>query len=121
MLELITLIAVLTGLGIYVVKSADLPKNLKERSTFLEAEARNNQELTNKKFNFPNNKSQIKIVVDQKIAKKQKQNEIDALTLKITALEQEIKVNNDRNAEIYQEISLLFKKLEILNLKVELT
>ncbi len=120
MLELIAMITVLTGLGIYVVKSADLPKNLKERSAFLEAEARNNPELTTKKFNFPSNKTLTTKAIDQKILKQQKQNEIDALTLKITSLEQEIKANNNRNADIYQEISLLLKRLEELNLEVAL-
>jgi TolA-binding protein len=50
---------------------------------------------------------------------KQRAQQIDELTLKITALEQELKTNNARNAEILAEIDTHMAKLkELMDLKL---
>ncbi len=113
-------------MGFYFFKSTDLPKDMKERSAQLRAEAASNPILRTKKMAFDSVatnvtkadiKTSIKVLDDNQAAKlaqleaHKKQLEmqkraqmIDELTLKITALEQELKLNNARNAEIMAEI-----------------
>lgn len=121
MLEL-GMIFCLTLMGVYFYKSADLPKELKERSAQTQAQLGSTQ--INKKITFP--KVEIKSAdVNQDIEAKllamkhQKkikdiallQAEVDRLTLEITSLEQLIKDNNAKNAEIQKTIDAHFVTL----------
>lgn len=121
MLEGMLMIAVLTGMGVYFIKSADLPKELKERQATLDRETKTNTGRSTKmKFNFE--KAEVKKVatvkLEQKIEKKIDleaiNREIDELTFKVTSLEQEIRDNNLRNELIKKEIDRLLARLEEL-------
>lgn len=105
-------------MGIYFVKSTDLPKEMKDRSAQINREtvAPTN---TKRKMAFPTqttvasvkkNTSQSLIDLHNKA--------IDELTLKITTLEQELKKNNARNAEIQREIDAHLESLRLLNEKI---
>ena len=109
----------LAAMGFYFFKSTDLPKDMKERSAKLSAEAASNTTVKTKRmaFDAPTIKVENKIFNENqtnKIAQleahkkqlemKQRAQAIDELTLKITALEQELKTNNTRNSEILAEI-----------------
>ncbi len=105
-------------MGIYFVKSTDLPKEMKERSAQISRETVA-PTTAKKKMAFPTqttvttvkkNSSQSLIELHNKA--------IDELTLKITTLEQELKVNNARNAEIQREIDAHLESLRLLNEKI---
>lgn len=118
----------LAAMGFYFFKSTDLPKDMRDRSAQLRAEAAANPILRTKKMAFDSVatnvskadiKTSIKVLDDNQAAKlaqleahkkqleiKQRAQAIDELTLKITALEQELKTNNTRNAEIMAEIDI---------------
>lgn len=115
MLEL-GMIFCLTLMGVYFYKSADLPKELKERSAQTQAQLGSSQ-VNKPKMAFP--KIEVKSVeanqnIEAKLLamKQQKkvkdiallQAEVDRLTLEITSLEQLIKDNNAKNAEIQKTI-----------------
>lgn len=114
MLELGMIIS-LALMGIYFYKSADLPKELKERSTQMQAQHGSTQAFK-AKMTFPKVevKSNTNSDLDAKLlAMKQQKKvkdiallnaEIDRLTMEITSLEQQIKDNNARNAEIQKTI-----------------
>ncbi len=121
MLEGMLMITVLTGMGVYFIKSADLPKELKERQAILDRESKINSGRTNKmKFNFE--KKEVKKIAEVRIEKKIEKKidldainrEIDELTFKVTSLEQEIRDNNLRNELIKKEIDRLLVRLEEL-------
>lgn len=146
MLEGIAMLTVLAGMGVYFVKSTDIPKDLKDRSAQSRATYGDSSIMVSapkKKFAFENKivaekKSEIrvqsisvaelkeksdaaKLAEIEKHIKRQSlialQNQkIDELTLLITSLEQEIKENNSRNAEIQAQIN---KHLETLRLLQE--
>ena len=126
MIEGIAMLTVLAGMGIYFVKSTDLPKDMRDRSAQFKNEG--SVELK-KKYSFPtantnasstastrsikleNNLDLIKAQEATKLLAAKRlgkialiDKEIDTLTLTITALEQELKANNERNAEIQLEI-----------------
>lgn len=133
MIEGIAMLTVLAGMGIYFVKSTDLPKEMKERSAQLRQEALRNPTSSQKKFSFPTNNQKPTVAknlaastsvnLDKSEALKRAEEatkllaakrlekialidkEIDSLTLTITALEQELRANNARNAEIQEEIN----------------
>jgi hypothetical protein len=118
------MLTVLAGMGIYFVKSTDLPKDMKDRSSLLKQESLKNPASAQKKYSFPTNTTAAKTAqklennIDLKRAEEATkilaakrlekitliEKEIDTLTLTITALEQELKANNARNAEIQAEI-----------------
>lgn len=124
MVEGIAMLTVLAGMGIYFVRSTDLPKDMKDRSAQLKQESLRNPSSTQKKYSFPTNTTAVKTAqklennLDLKRAEEATkilaakrlekialiEKEIDTLTLTITALEQELKANNARNAEIQAEI-----------------
>lgn len=124
MVEGIAMLTVLAGMGIYFVRSTDLPKDMKDRSALLKQESLRNPSSTQKKYSFPTNATAVKTAqklennLDLKRAEEATkilaakrlekialiEKEIDTLTLTITALEQELKANNARNAEIQAEI-----------------
>lgn len=112
MLEGILVFIALLGMGVYFVKSADLPKELKERQAILEQEARRNPQQNIKKFNFERTSKQQNVV---SLDKAKIENEINNLTFKITELEQQIRDNNQKNALIQAEINKHLLRLEELN------
>jgi len=127
MLEAIGMISVLAGMGIYFIKSTDLPKDLKERSAKLEHESRHNPIVHQKKYAFNNiNSNKIielnvsqetneKLLQEKKLERKkivEKQiKRIDELTMIITGLEQELKINNAKKIEIEAQIELHLSEL----------
>jgi hypothetical protein len=121
MLEVAMLFS-LAIMGIYFFKSTDLPKDLVERSTQLRAETGITNVKRTIKMSYPVTSTvESNVTLDNKLStmkiqKKAKEitllsEEIDKLTIEITTLEQEIKVNNQRNAEIQLKIE---SKLSIL-------
>lgn len=108
-------------MGIYFVKSTDLPKELKDRSAQMERET---IVTPKKKMAFDTNKIAAKTEAKVEVKKSNKSlidlhnKAIDELTLKITTLEQELKVNNARNAEIQKEIDTHLESLRLLNDKI---
>nr|BDT27808.1 hypothetical protein BHI3_12740 [Bacteriovorax sp. HI3] len=128
MIEGIAMLTVLAGMGIYFVKSTDLPKDMKARSEQMRQDSLRNPVAAQKKFNFPtattanaNALAKTTKLEDNTALKKAEEatkllaqkrlekialidKEIDTLTLTITALEQELRANNARNAEIQAEI-----------------
>jgi DNA gyrase/topoisomerase IV subunit A len=121
MLEGILMITVLTGMGVYFIKSADLPKELKERQAILDRESKTTG-IRQSKMKFNLEKKEVKKVanvkLEQKIEKKIDldaiNREIDEVTFKVTSLEQEIRDNNLRNELIKKEIDRLLVRLEEL-------
>ena len=143
MLEGIAMLTVLTGMGVYFIKSTDIPKDLKDRSAQSRATYGDSSMISapKKKFAFDNKnvvekKSETRIqsisIADlkeksdaaklaeiEKHIKRQSlialQNQkIDELTLLITSLEQEIKENNSRNLEIQAQINIHLESLRLL-------
>lgn len=121
----------LAVMGVYFFKSTDLPKDLKERSAMLQAEA--GQGSTPKTLRMTLPKEVLKTPVlnkdlDAKLAEMKIQKnarelqllnlEIDKLTIEITTLEQEIKLNNKRNSEIQSIIDSHLISLQLLQEKV---
>lgn len=126
MIEGIAMLTVLAGMGVYFVKSTDLPKDMRDRS----AQFKNEGPVTaKKKYSFPTGNTiaatttatksvKLENNLDLKRAEEATKllaakrlekialidKEIDSLTLTITALEQEMKANNARNTEIQLEI-----------------
>lgn len=127
MIEAIGMITVLAGMGIYFVKSTDLPKDLKDRSerhNSTSNQVTNNQSI--KRYAFPQNGNGS--TIENKITKLDSVNElelklkkqkiidaknkkIDELTILITALEQELKENKARNTEIQKQIDTAMAEL----------
>lgn len=148
MIEGITMVTVLAGMGVYFVKSADLPKDLKDRSAQLKSESASFTAPERNKFSHLLNKTaelktEINIEIKretslqemkeraevaashklaieesikaQKLAKIELLNkEIDELTLAITTLEQELKLNNKRNIAIEIQIATHLSRLQVL-------
>lgn len=121
----------LAVMGVYFFKSTDLPKDLKERSAMMQAEA--GQSSTSKTLRMTLPKEVLKTPVlnkdlDAKLAEMKMQKnarelqllnlEIDALTIEITTLEQEIKLNNKRNNEIQSIIDSHLINLQLLQEKI---
>lgn len=132
MLEL-GMIVCLALMGVYFFKSADLPKELKDRSAQLQREAGPAQAFK-PKMSFPKvdtnatasntvNKDAEAKLLAMKQQKKLKdiallQAEIDALTMEITSLEQQIKDNNAKNAEIQKQIDAHLITLQELQAQI---
>ncbi len=128
MIEAIGMITVLAGMGIYFVKSTDLPKDLRDRSERHNSTSSQVNNLTTKKrYAFPQQNGNASIS-ENKITKSDYMNElelklkrqkmieaknkkIDELTILITALEQELKENNARNQEIQKQIDVAMAEL----------
>ena len=121
MLEILMGIS-LAILGIYFFKSTDLPKELKEMSAKNRSEINidSSQNISSNKtiiknFNLPkvtikeNNVTDQELLISARAAKIAAEKaliskRIDELTVIITTLEQELNVNNRRNAEILATI-----------------
>jgi hypothetical protein len=132
MFEGLAMIAALAVMGIYFIKSTDLPKDMKERSAQLRA---NSPAVTAapKRYSFPKEKEVTQDVVVAKqneeaarakieAAKKLERQllielhnkKIDELTMLITTLEQQIKDNNEQNIIIQNQINAHLETLRIL-------
>jgi type I site-specific restriction endonuclease len=118
-------------MGFYFLKSTDLSQEMKDRSAQLRSEAAQNPIVRTKKMAFDSISKNNKILDDNQNSKlvllannkkelelKQKNQEIDELTLKITLLEQELKINNKRNNEIMAEIEIYLKDLTRLTASI---
>lgn len=141
MLEGIAMLTVLAGMGVYFIKSTDIPKDLKDRSAQSRANYGDTIATAPKKYAFDKKivaetKTETKIqsisiaelkeksdaaklAEIEKHIKRQSlialQNQkIDELTMLITSLEQEIKENNSRNAEIQAQINIHLETLRLL-------
>jgi hypothetical protein len=130
MLEGIAMCIALAGMGIYFVKSTDLPKDMRDRSAQLRASAPMASITPNKKYSFPVDKEKLQSLQEKqeqlmreaqledeakllaKIALHNKK--IDQITLLITTLEQELKDNQERNAIIQKQINLHLETLTVL-------
>ena len=144
MIEGIAMLTVLAGLGFYFVKSTDIPTDMKEKSAKMKATYGDNPvAVAPKKYAFDTKapsqkKSKIedsipalpyeelkkqsevtKLAEIERYVKRQslialQNKKIDELTLLITSLEQEIKLNNSKNSEIQAQIDTHFIALRIL-------
>lgn len=121
----------LAVMGVYFFKSTDLPKDLKERSAMMQAEAGQNSTSKTLRMTLPKEVLKTPILnkdLDAKLAEMKIQKnarelqllnlEIDALTIEITTLEQEIKLNNKRNNEIQSIIDSHLISLQLLQEKI---
>lgn len=133
----ILMVITLAVMGIYFFKSTDLPKDLKERSAKFESElrldARQSSATRSLKMTIPSERiktSSIENSLDAKLAaimneKKSREiqllnKNIDDLTIEITTLEQEIRVNNEKNIEIQSMIDSRLISLQLLQEKITL-
>lgn len=125
MLEL-GMIVSLALMGIYFYKSADLPQELKDRSAQMQAQHGSTQAFK-PKMTFPKVEVNASDLDTKLIAMKQQKKlkdivllnaEIDRLTMEITTLEQQIKVNNARNAEIQKTIDTHLIALQELQAQI---
>ena len=140
MLEGIAMLTVLTGMGVYFIKSTDIPKDMREKSAQMRATYGDSViTAAPKKYAFDKKvetkietKTQsisiaelkeksdaTKLAEIEKHIKRQSlialQNQkIDELTILITTLEQEIKSNNSRNEEIQAQIDIHLETLRVL-------
>lgn len=143
MLELGLLAALIGSMGVYIMKSSDLPQDQKNRSAQFQSEydiLKNQKKSLKISMNkiAPAKKSQVtkvaatktNVVTEEKIqeakvdlakAKVQRNQllvqelnlKVDQLTLEITALEQQIKTNNQKNAEIQLQINNRLAELDL--------
>lgn len=124
----ILMVLTLTAMGVYFFKSTDLPKDLKERSAQFQSET-SQRSTSSKSIRITIPSESIKTVsidknldaklAEMKLQKKIKEiqvlnQEIDQLTLTITSLEQELRANNARNAEIQSIIDSHLIGLQLL-------
>jgi len=140
MLEGIAMLTVLAGMGFYFVKSTDIPKDMKDKSAQMRATYGDTSiAALPKKYAFDKKmtgttekkiqslsvaeiKEQsdaVKLAEIEKHIKRQslialQNKKIDELTVLITSLEQEIKENNSKNAEIQAQIDIHLKTLRLL-------
>lgn len=108
-------------MGVYFVKSTDLPKELKDRSAQMRNETQNIT-VNKRKMAFPAGEEKKSAAIEIKKQNNQAlidlhNKAIDELTLKITTLEQELKANNERNAEIQKMIDIHMENLNLLTSK----
>ena len=144
MLELGLLAALIGSMGVYMMKSSELPQDLKNRSAQFRTEydiLKNQKKSLKISMNkiAPSKKKAVKNVTTTATAKDNTANliqeakidlakakiqrnqlltqelnlKIDQLTLEITALEQQIKINNQKNAEIQVQINSRLAELDL--------
>jgi hypothetical protein len=105
------MISTLAGMGVYFVKSSDLPKELKERSKQLEQENVYYSRNYKSKFNFP----KIDEAITQKVeVNLEKEKVIEELMASISKLENEIKQNIARNNEVQRTIVATMVQIQTL-------
>lgn len=134
MLEGLAMCITLVAMGIYFIKSTDIPQDMRDRSAQLRSQSP--EVLTApKKYSFPIEKDRLQVLQEKQekllrvtqqesdeklleIKSRDRQvkiallnKKIDETTLLITALEQELKENNEKNSSIQAQIN---RHLEIL-------
>ncbi len=124
MFEFGMFICLLGAMGLYIMKSADLPQELKDRSKNFKTENSESQKTTFK-VAIPNIQPKIVTKATNSIIQKEVEisllnKKIDKLTLEITSLELEIKVNNEKNLEIQKVIDERLTELAKLQQKLDL-
>lgn len=122
------MIVSLVAMGIYFFKSTDLPQELQERSAMHRTQEATSRQMTsfkNIKITLPkeNLKDASFELSELKLQKQLREVqilniEIDKLTVEITTLEQEIKINNAKNAEIQKVIDAKLISLQSLHDRV---
>lgn len=127
----IVMVITLALMGVYFFKSTELPKDLRERSAQLEASSSKTNETVKLRMTLP--KSSVDSIINTKdlelklVEMKLQKNlvetklinaEIDRLTLIITTLEQELKINNAKNNEIQGTIDAHLVRLAELQKKI---
>lgn len=133
----ILMVVTLALMGFYFIKSTDLPKDMKERSAQFHSQSTDEAPRA-LKITLPKNldktseQKSVRVILDKQIdaklaeMKQQKRakeiqvlnDEIDKLTIEITSLEQEIKLNNERNNEIQSLIDAHLISLQLLQEKI---
>lgn len=121
----------LAVMGVYFFKSTELPKELRERSAQSRAQGNAESSVRKVKMSFPKIEEKMAVVSSDSQEKLKELNiqrkakevqvlgvEIDRLTVLITTLEQEIKINNTRNLEIQKAIDSHVANLELLQGKI---
>ncbi|MBY0415544.1 MAG: hypothetical protein K2Q18_15330 [Bdellovibrionales bacterium] len=138
MLEGIAMCVTLVAMGIYFIKSTDIPKDMRDRSAQMKSQTPEVASSTAKKYSFPVDKNKMeeiqvkkdKLAMENQLERESKilemkkrerqalqalhNKKIDEITLLITALEQELKENNERNDQIQAEINRHLDTLRIL-------
>jgi hypothetical protein len=115
MIEEFAMVSALAGMGIYFIKSADLPKELKERNDLLQEEKKKNPEaFGSKKLDFNKisqrsnlrEKKQSRVSIGNYTAK-----EVNKLTDEVSTLEQQLEINNKKNQELKKLIESNLHKI----------
>jgi hypothetical protein len=114
MIEEFAMISTLAGMGIYFIKSADLPKELKERNDLLQEEKKKNPEaFGSKKLDFNKiaqrsntRERKPRVSIGNYTAK-----EVNKLTDEVSTLEQQLEFNNKKNQEIKKLIETNLHKI----------
>ncbi len=141
MLEIGIFVGLLGSMGFYMIKSSDLSKDLKEKRQAHMAEYNMIQNKT-KQFQISLaplssakkkhiSKNEMASTIEKNNLNKFANNEenlnhlknvlttkIDAITLEITSLEQDIKINNEKNSEIQKLIGKRLTELERLQIEL---
>ena len=105
----------LTIMGIYFVKSTDLPKELRDRSVHMESKKAPRENFVVNKISISKKEP---ITMNKELELNSYYEELDKLTLTITALEQEIKVNNTNNSKIKKMIDVHLVSFQLIKDKI---
>lgn len=124
MSEVLMLIC-LTLMGVYFFKSTDLPKDLKDRVKKRGVEKiqftqnHTTHKTPIKSFKVPTSAQISTIEINDKSERdlEKLNQEIDEIVLKITSLEEELKINAEKRDEIIREINANLMKLTSLKKK----
>jgi hypothetical protein len=115
MIEGIAMVTVLAGMGIYFVKSADLPKDLKDRSAQLKSESSSYIAPERNKFSHLINKTtetEINIAVKRETSLQEMRQRAEVVASQKIAIEESIK------AQRLAKIELLNKEIDQLTLAI---
>lgn len=114
MIEEFAMISTLAGMGIYFIKSADLPKELKERNDLLQEEKKKNPEAFGSKkldFNKIAQRSNTRERKSRVSIGNYTTKEVNKLTDEVSTLEQQLEFNNKKNQEIKKLIETNLHKI----------
>jgi len=102
-------------MGIYFIKSTDLPKEMRDRSVNMESKKAPRENFVVNKISVA---KPLTTTIDKELELNSYKKELDRLTIIITSLEQEIKVNNTRNSEIQKMIDSHFISFQLIQDKI---
>jgi hypothetical protein len=114
MIEEFAMVSALAGMGIYFIKSSDLPKELKERNDLLQEEKKKNPEA------FGSRKLDYNKIAQRKNTREKKSRisignyttkEVNKLTDEVSSLEQQLELNNKKNQDIKKLIETNLHKI----------